>query len=66
MKSLEAEIEKRRNRFTQGLERESINYGFEETTLKSSGNLWRDLDNRYTNEKQLLVQWLQVRYGVFS
>ena len=54
-------LEKRKNCASEGLEIEAANLGIEEKSLKSSGNLWKDLDERYRNEKQLLVKWLQVR-----
>lgn len=53
-------LEKRKNCASEGLEIEAANLGIEEKNLKSSGNLWKDLDERYRNEKQLLVKWLQV------
>ena len=53
-------LEKRKNCASKGLEIEAANLGIEEKNLKSSGNLWKDLDERYRNEKQLLVKWLQV------
>ena len=53
-------LEKRKNCVSEGLEIEAGNLGIEEKNLKSSGNLWKDLDERYRNEKQLLVKWLQV------
>lgn len=53
-------LEKRKCRLSEGLEIENASYGIEESNLKSSGNVWKDLDGRYRNEKQLLVKWLQV------
>ena len=58
--NLKTVLEKRKNCVSEGLEIEAGNLGIEEKNLKSSGNLWKDLDERYRNEKQLLVKWLQV------
>ena len=61
IENLKTVLEKRKSRLSEGLEIETENYGIEEKILKSSGNLWKDLDERYRKEKQLLVKWLQVR-----
>ena len=65
IENLETVLEKRKSRLSEGLEIESGNYGIEEKNLKSSGNLWKDLDERYKNEKRLLVKWLQVRIKIY-
>jgi hypothetical protein len=62
VENLKTVLEKRKSRLSEGLEIETENYGVEEEILKSSGNLWKDLDERYRNEKQLLVKWLQVGF----
>ena len=60
MENLKTVLEKRKSRLSEGLEIENANYGIEEKIFKSSGNLWKDLDERFRNEKRLLVKWLQV------
>ena len=59
VENLKSVLEKRKNRLSEGLEIETENYEVEEKILKSSGNLWKDIDERYRNEKQSLIKWLQ-------
>ena len=66
VENLKSVLEKRKNRLSEGLEIETENYEVEEKILKSSGNLWKDIDERYRNEKQLLVKWIQVGRNFIS
>lgn len=66
IENLKAVLEKRKSCLNEGLEIENVNSRIEEKSFKSSGNLWKDLDERYRNEKQLLVKWLQVRVSLIA